>query len=201
MIQIMRRWVDLGVDGFRLGAIPYLCEREGTNNENLPETHAIIKKIRSALDSYIPGKVLLAEANQWPEDVIAYFGDGDECHMVYHFPLMPRIYMAITQEDRFPITDILRQTPDIPANCQWTLFLRNHDELTLETDVGQSLRRRELPRFSADSKMIRLRSISKQSLIFAGLSAQSGWKQDQVERILALWLISHPNQPIYDLCR
>ncbi len=137
MIQIMRRWLDLGVDGLRLGAIPYLCEREGTNNENLPETHAIIKKIRAELDSYAPGKLLLAEANQWPEDASAYFGDADECHMAYHFPLMPRIYMAIAQEDRFPITDILRQTPDIPANCQWALFLRNHDELTLEmvTDV------------------------------------------------------------------
>ena len=137
MIQVMRRWLDLGVDGFRLDAIPYLCEREGTNNENLPETHAIIKKIRAELDCYAPGKLLLAEANQWPEDVSAYFGDGDECHMAYHFPLMPRIYMAIAQEDRFPITDILRQTPDIPSNCQWALFLRNHDELTLEmvTDV------------------------------------------------------------------
>jgi maltose alpha-D-glucosyltransferase / alpha-amylase len=137
IVQAMRRWLDLGVDGFRLDAIPYLCEREGTNNENLPETHAVIKKIRGALDSYAPGKLLLAEANQWPEDVSAYFGDGDECHMAYHFPLMPRIYMAIAQEDRFPITDILRQTPDIPANCQWALFLRNHDELTLEmvTDV------------------------------------------------------------------
>jgi maltose alpha-D-glucosyltransferase/alpha-amylase len=137
MIQVMRRWLDLGVDGFRLDAIPYLCERDGTNNENLPETHTIIKKIRTALDSYAPGKLLLAEANQWPEDVSAYFGEGDECHMAYHFPLMPRIYMAIAQEDRFPITDILRQTPDIPANCQWALFLRNHDELTLEmvTDV------------------------------------------------------------------
>jgi maltose alpha-D-glucosyltransferase / alpha-amylase len=137
VIQIMRRWLDLGVDGFRLGAIPYLCEREGTNNENLPETHAIIRKVRAELDSYAPGKLLLAEANQWPEDVSAYFGDGDECHMAYHFPLMPRIYMAIAQEDRFPITDILRQTPDIPSNCQWALFLRNHDELTLEmvTDV------------------------------------------------------------------
>src|SRR5262249_17458337 len=111
--------------------------REGTNNENLPETHDVIKKIRAALDSYAPGKLLLAEANQWPEDVAAYFGDGDECHMAYHFPLMPRIYMAIAQEDRFPITDILRQTPDIPDNCQWAMFLRNHDELTLEmvTDV------------------------------------------------------------------
>jgi maltose alpha-D-glucosyltransferase / alpha-amylase len=137
MIQIMRYWLDLGVDGFRLDAIPYLCEREGTNNENLPETHAVIRKIRAELDSYAPGKVLLAEANQWPEDVSAYFGDGDECHMAYHFPLMPRIYMAIAQEDRFPITDILRQTPDIPDNCQWATFLRNHDELTLEmvTDV------------------------------------------------------------------
>ena len=137
MIQVMRRWLDLGVDGFRLDAIPYLCEREDTSNENLPETHAIIKRIRAELDAYAPGKVLLAEANQWPEDVSDYFGEGDECHMAYHFPLMPRIYMAIAQEDRFPITDIIRQTPDIPTNCQWALFLRNHDELTLEmvTDV------------------------------------------------------------------
>ena len=137
IIQVMKRWLDAGVDGFRLDAIPYLCERDGTNNENLPETHAIIKKLRAELDAYSKGKVLLAEANQWPEDVQEYFGRSDECHMAYHFPLMPRIYMAIAQEDRFPITDILRQTPDIPANCQWALFLRNHDELTLEmvTDV------------------------------------------------------------------
>src|SRR5258705_383436 len=136
-IQEMKRSLDTGVDGFRLDAIPYLCERDGTNNENLPETHAIIRKLRAELDAYAKGKVLLAEANQWPEDVQEYFGRGDECHMAYHFPLMPRIYMAIAQEDRFPITDILRQTPDIPANCQWALFLRNHDELTLEmvTDV------------------------------------------------------------------
>jgi maltose alpha-D-glucosyltransferase / alpha-amylase len=137
IIQVMKRWLDAGVDGFRLDAIPYLCERDGTNNENLPETHAIIRKLRAELDAYAKGKVLLAEANQWPEDVQEYFGQGDECQMAYHFPLMPRIYMAIAQEDRFPITDILRQTPDIPANCQWALFLRNHDELTLEmvTDV------------------------------------------------------------------
>jgi maltose alpha-D-glucosyltransferase/alpha-amylase len=137
ILQVMKRWLDAGVDGFRLDAIPYLCERDGTNNENLPETHAIIKRLRSELDRYSKGKVLLAEANQWPEDVQEYFGRGDECHMAYHFPLMPRIYMAIAQEDRFPITDILRQTPDIPSNCQWALFLRNHDELTLEmvTDV------------------------------------------------------------------
>lgn len=137
VIRVMKRWLDAGVDGFRLDAIPYLCERDGTNNENLPETHAVIKRLRAAMDAYAPGKVLLAEANQWPEDVQEYFGTGDECHMAYHFPLMPRIYMAIAQEDRFPITDILRQTPDIPENCQWAMFLRNHDELTLEmvTDV------------------------------------------------------------------
>jgi maltose alpha-D-glucosyltransferase/alpha-amylase len=120
------------VDGFRLDAVPYLCEREGTSNENLRETHSVLKRFRAELDAYAPNKVLLAEANQWPEDVQAYFGNGDECHMAYHFPLMPRIYMAIAQEDRFPITDIMRQTPEIPANCQWAMFLRNHDELTLE---------------------------------------------------------------------
>jgi len=137
MIQVMKRWLDTGVDGFRLDAIPYLCERDGTNNENLPETHTVLKRLRAELDAYAKGRVLLAEANQWPEDVQEYFGNSDECHMAYHFPLMPRIYMAIAQEDRFPITDILRQTPDIPGNCQWALFLRNHDELTLEmvTDV------------------------------------------------------------------
>jgi maltose alpha-D-glucosyltransferase / alpha-amylase len=132
VVQVMRKWLDMGVDGFRLDAIPYLVERDGTNNENLPETHGVIKRIRAELDAYASGKLLLAEANQWPEDVSAYFGDGDECHMAYHFPLMPRIYMAIAQEDRFPIADIMRQTPDIPENCQWALFLRNHDELTLE---------------------------------------------------------------------
>ncbi len=137
LVQVMKRWLDTGVDGFRLDAIPYLCERDGTNNENLPETHEVIRRLRAELDKYAKGKVLLAEANQWPEDVQYYFGNSDECHMAYHFPLMPRIYMAIAQEDRFPITDILRQTPDIPADCQWALFLRNHDELTLEmvTDV------------------------------------------------------------------
>ncbi|MBV9346839.1 MAG: maltose alpha-D-glucosyltransferase [Pseudolabrys sp.] len=130
--QVMKRWLDTGVDGFRLDAVPYLIERDGTNNENLPETHEVIRRLRGELDAYAPGKVLLAEANQWPEDVQQYFGAGDECHMAYHFPLMPRIYMAIAQEDRFPVTDIIRQTPDIPANCQWAMFLRNHDELTLE---------------------------------------------------------------------
>ncbi len=130
--DVMRYWLDLGVDGLRLDAVPYLCEREGTNNENLPETHAILKRIRSELDDAFPDRMLLAEANQWPEDTRPYFGDGDECHMAFHFPLMPRMYMALAQEDRHPITDILRQTPEIPEACQWALFLRNHDELTLE---------------------------------------------------------------------
>jgi maltose alpha-D-glucosyltransferase/alpha-amylase len=132
VLQVMKRWLDTGVDGFRLDAVPYLCEREGTSSENLPETHAVLKRLRAELDAYAPHKILLAEANQWPEDVQQYFGNGDECHMAYHFPLMPRIYMAIAQEDRFPITDIMRQTPEIPINCQWAMFLRNHDELTLE---------------------------------------------------------------------
>ncbi len=132
VLSVMRFWLDLGVDGLRLDAVPYLVEREGTNNENLPETHAILKQIRAAMDAYAPGKMLLAEANQWPEDAQQYFGDGDECNMSFHFPLMPRMYMAIAQEDRFPITDIMRQTPEIPDNCQWVVFLRNHDELTLE---------------------------------------------------------------------
>ena len=132
VLKVMRFWLDVGVDAMRLDAVPYLIEREGTNNENLAETHAILKKIRAELDRYAPGRMLLAEANQWPEDAQQYFGDGDECHMSFHFPLMPRMYMAIAREDRFPITDIMRQTPAIPENCQWAVFLRNHDELTLE---------------------------------------------------------------------
>ncbi|MES2564561.1 MAG: maltose alpha-D-glucosyltransferase, partial [Pseudomonadota bacterium] len=132
VIRTMRFWLDMGVDGFRLDAIPYLVEREGTNNENLPQTHDVIRSIRKALDELYGDRVLLAEANQWPEDVREYFGNADECHMAYHFPLMPRMYMAIAQEDRYPLVEIMRQTPDIPENCQWAIFLRNHDELTLE---------------------------------------------------------------------
>ncbi len=132
VLKIMHFWLDMGVDGLRLDAIPYLVEREGTNNENLPETHEVLKKIRAELDAHYPDRMLLAEANQWPEDTRPYFGDGDECHMGFHFPLMPRMYMALAQEDRHPVTDILRQTPEIPENCQWAIFLRNHDELTLE---------------------------------------------------------------------
>ncbi|MCB9958816.1 MAG: maltose alpha-D-glucosyltransferase [Rhodospirillaceae bacterium] len=132
VIKIMDFWLEAGVDGMRLDAIPYLVARDGTSNENLPETHAILKRLRAALDEKHPDAFFLAEANQWPEDTRPYFGDGDECHMAFHFPLMPRMYMAMAMEDRHPITDILRQTPDIPDNCQWAIFLRNHDELTLE---------------------------------------------------------------------
>ncbi len=132
IIGIMKFWLDLGVDAFRLDAVPYLCVREGTTNENLPETHAVLKRMRRTLDAAYQNRVLLAEANGWPPDVRDYFGDGDECHMAFHFPLMPRMFMALTREDRLPIVDILNQTPDLPDNCQWALFLRNHDELTLE---------------------------------------------------------------------
>ncbi len=132
VLKVMRMWLGMGVDGLRLDAIPYLIERDGTNNENLPETHEVLKAIRADLDEHFPDRMLLAEANQWPEDTRPYFGDGDECHMGFHFPLMPRMYMALAQADRHPITDIIRQTPEIPENCQWGIFLRNHDELTLE---------------------------------------------------------------------
>ena len=132
VLKTMEFWLEMGVDGFRLDAIPYLIERDGTSNENLRETHDVIKQIRRRLDAKFPGRLLLAEANMWPEDVREYFGDDDECQMAYHFPLMPRMYMAIAQEDRHPVVEILAQTPDIPPNCQWAVFLRNHDELTLE---------------------------------------------------------------------
>ncbi len=136
MLEVLRFWLDLGIDGFRLDAVPYLYEREGTNCENLKETHEYVRRIRSEVDRLYPDRVLLAEANQWPADVVEYFGDpavgGDECHMAFHFPLMPRIYMAVRREQRYPISEILAQTPPIPAGCQWGIFLRNHDELTLE---------------------------------------------------------------------
>ena len=132
VLDTMNYWLDMGVDGLRLDAVPYLIERDGTSCENLPETHAIIRRIRAEIDKTYPGRMLLAEANQWPEETSTYFGAGDECHMAFHFPLMPRMYMALAMEDRHPITDIMRQTPEIPENAQWAIFLRNHDELTLE---------------------------------------------------------------------
>jgi maltose alpha-D-glucosyltransferase/alpha-amylase len=137
VLDVMRVWLDCGVDGMRLDAVPYLFEREGTNCENLPETHAVLKQMRAVLEREYPNRIFLAEANQWPEDVRAYFGDGDECHMAFHFPLMPRMFMAIAEEDRYPIIDIMRQTPEIPDSCQWAIFLRNHDEMTLEMVTDQ----------------------------------------------------------------
>jgi maltose alpha-D-glucosyltransferase/alpha-amylase len=132
MLNVLRFWLDLGIDGFRLDAVPYLYERDGTNGENLPETHEYLKRIRAEVDARYPDRVLLAEANQWPEDVVAYFGDGDECHMAFHFPVMPRMFMSLRREEAKPILEILDRTPQIPDNAQWGLFLRNHDELTLE---------------------------------------------------------------------
>ena len=132
MLDVLRFWLDLGLDGFRLDAVPYLFEREGTNGENLPETHAFLKQVRATIDDEYPDRVLLAEANQWPEDVVEYFGEGDECHMAFHFPVMPRMFMAVRREEATPMYEILERTPAIPENCQWGLFLRNHDELTLE---------------------------------------------------------------------
>ena len=132
ILRVLRFWLDMGVDGLRLDAVPYLVERDGTDNENLPESHEILKRFRAELDERYPDRMLLAEANQWPEDTRPYFGDGDECHMAFHFPLMPRIFMSLAREDRYPVTDIISQTPAIPEQCQWAIFLRNHDELTLE---------------------------------------------------------------------
>ena len=132
MLRVLRFWLDLGIDGFRLDAVPYLYEREGTNCENLAETHAYLRRIRAEVDEAYPDRVLLAEANQWPEDVVEYFGRGDECHMAFQFPIMPRMFMALRREDATPMYEILERTPPVPATCQWGLFLRNHDELTLE---------------------------------------------------------------------
>ena len=132
ILDVLDFWLEMGVDGLRMDAVPYLYEQEGTNCENLPATHVFLKKIRERVDQKFSNRMLLAEANQWPEDAVQYYGEGDECHMNFHFPLMPRLFMAVQQEDSFPVVDILQQTPAIPDNCQWALFLRNHDELTLE---------------------------------------------------------------------
>jgi maltose alpha-D-glucosyltransferase/alpha-amylase len=152
VLSVLHYWLEMGIDGLRLDAIPYLVEREGTNCENLSETHDVLKRIRAEIDQHFHGRMLLAEANQWPEDTRPYFGEGDECHMGFHFPLMPRMYMAIAQEDRHPITDIMRQTPDIPDNSQWAIFLRNHDELTLEM-VTQNEREYLWNTYAADRRM------------------------------------------------
>src|SRR5262252_601483 len=152
MLEVMRFWLNMGVDGFRCDAVPYLFEREGTNCENLPETHAFLKELRARIDAEYESRVLLAEANQWPADVRLYFGDGDEFHMGFHFPVMPRLFMALRREERTPIQEIMQQTPQIPPNCQWALFLRNHDELTLGmvTDEDRDYMYRE---YARDARM------------------------------------------------
>lgn len=151
ILDVLEFWLKTGVDGFRLDAVPYLFEKDGTNCENLPETHAFLKELRAAMDAKYPNRIFLAEANQWPTDVRPYFGDGDECHMAFHFPLMPRIFMAIRKEDATPVLDIVKKMPAIPDNCQWALFLRNHDELTLEmvTEEERDYMYRE---YAADAK-------------------------------------------------
>jgi maltose alpha-D-glucosyltransferase/alpha-amylase len=154
MWDVMKFWLEMGVDGFRLDAVPYLVEREGTNCENLPETHEIIKELRRRVDAEFPGRMLLAEANQWPADLRPYLGNGDEFHMAFHFPLMPRMFMALRLEDRKPITEIMQQTPEIPSSCQWCLFLRNHDELTLE--MVTDMERDYMYDAYAQNKMMRL---------------------------------------------
>jgi len=152
MIEVIRYWLGLGLDGMRLDAVPYLFAKEGTDCENLPETHDFLKRIRKVTDDEFSNKVLIAEANQWPSDVVDYFGDGDECHMAFHFPVMPRMFMALRREESRPITEVLTETPDIPANCQWGIFLRNHDELTLEmvTDEERDYMYRE---YAQDPRM------------------------------------------------
>ncbi len=175
IFKVLDFWFKIGVDGFRLDAVPYLYQAEGTNCENLPETHVFLKSCAKYVDERHGDRLLLAEANQWPNDAIAYFGDGDECHMAFHFPVMPRLYMALRMEDRFPVVDILEQTPRIPDNCQWAIFLRNHDELTLEMvsdeerdymykafakeprkRVNVGIRRRLFPLLGGDARSIEL---------------------------------------------
>jgi len=188
VLRTMRFWLDIGVDGFRLDAIPYLREREGTINENLPETHDVVREIRKVIDTHYRGRVLLAEANQWPEDVREYFGDGDECHMAYHFPLMPRLFMAVAQEDRFPVVDIMRQTPDIPENCQWAIFLRNHDELTLEMVTDRE--RDYMWQFFANDPRMRINVGIRRRL--APLLENS---RDRIE-LMSFLLLTMPGSPI-----
>ena len=188
VMNVMRYWLDTGVDGLRLDAVPYLCEREGTSNENLPETHGVIKIMRAVLDHEYTDKIFLAEANQWPEDVRPYFGDGDECHMAFHFPLMPRMFMAIAEEDRYPIIDIMRQTPEIPQTCQWAIFLRNHDEMTLEMVTDRER-----------DKMYRIYASESRARINVGIRRRLAPLMEndrrRIELLLGL-LLSMPGTPI-----
>ncbi len=190
MIDVLKFWLDLGIDGFRLDAVPYLFEREGTNGENLPETHDYLKRVRKEVDELFPDRVLLAEANQWPSDVVEYFGagDGDECQMAFHFPLMPRLFMAVRRESRYPISEILANTPAIPTNCQWGIFLRNHDELTLEM-VTDEERDYMYTEYAKDPRMKSNVGIARR---LAPLLENS---RDQIELFTGL-LLSLPGSPV-----
>jgi maltose alpha-D-glucosyltransferase/alpha-amylase len=188
MLDVVRYWLDIGLDGFRLDAVPYLFEREGTNGENLAETHAYLKRVRKEVDSVYPGKVLLAEANQWPEDVVEYFGQGDECHMCFHFPVMPRMFMSVRREERYPITEILSRTPDIPDGCQWGIFLRNHDELTLEM-VTDEERDYMWSEYAKDPRMKRNMGIGRRLMPLVD-------NDRRVAELLHALLFSFPGSPI-----
>ncbi len=188
MLAALRFWLDLGIDGFRLDAVPYLFQDEGTNCENRPRTHEYLKRIRKEIDALYPDRVLLAEANQWPSDVVEYFGDGDECHMAFHFPLMPRIYMSVRREQRYPISEVLAQTPQIPESCQWGIFLRNHDELTLEM-VTDEERDYMYSEYAGDPRMKANIGIRRR---LAPLLDNS---RDQMELFTAL-LLSLPGSPV-----
>src|ERR671939_2189590 len=188
MLEVIRFWLDMGLDGFRLDAVPYLFEREGTNCENLPETHEFLKRVRREVDDKYPNRVLLAEANQWPPDVVPYFGDGDECHMAFNFPVMPRMFMALRREDRTPIVEIMNRTPKIPDSCQWGLFLRNHDELTLEM-VTDEERDYMYDEYAKDPRMRRNIGIARR---LAPLLDNS---RPQIELLYSL-LFSLPGSPV-----
>ena len=191
MIEVLKFWLDMGIDGFRLDAVPYLFEREGTNGENLPETHEFLRRVRKEVDELYPDRVMLCEANQWPQDVVEYFGDpetGDECQMAFHFPLMPRLFMAVRRESRYPISEILANTPAIPKNCQWGIFLRNHDELTLEM-VTDDERDYMYSEYAKDPRMKSNVGIARR---LAPLLENS---RDQIELFTGL-LLSLPGSPV-----
>ncbi|HEX3815830.1 MAG TPA: maltose alpha-D-glucosyltransferase [Mycobacteriales bacterium] len=188
IIEALRFWLDLGIDGFRLDAVPYLFEEEGTNCENLPKTHDVLKRVRQIIDEDYPGRVLLCEANQWPADVVEYFGKGDECHMAFHFPVMPRLFMAVRRESRYPVSEIMAQTPDIPEGCQWGVFLRNHDELTLEM-VSDEERDYMWSEYAHDPRMKANIGIRRR------LAPLLGNDTNQLELFTAL-LLSLPGSPV-----
>ncbi|MEO7837469.1 MAG: maltose alpha-D-glucosyltransferase, partial [Acidimicrobiales bacterium] len=191
MIEVLKFWLDMGIDGFRLDAVPYLFERDGTNGENLPETHEFLRRLRKEVDTLYPDRVLLCEANQWPEDVVEYFGDpisGDECQMAFHFPLMPRLFMAVRRESRYPISEIMAKTPSIPASCQWGIFLRNHDELTLEM-VTDEERDYMYAEYAKDPRMKRNVGISRRL-------APLVENDRRVAELLHAMLFSMPGSPV-----